>query len=104
MAETTINSRGYITNGVSIGKVYTLTATDAANTAINFNFNSEYTVNWPMVASAVLRDASGNVVNVTTKSFAITYPANGVVKIDKGTYTSEWAEGAFIDLIVQRSN
>ena len=104
MADTIINSRGYITNGVSIGKVYTITSADVTNEAILFNFNYYSTVNYALVASVVLRDSTGNVVNVTAKSLAITYPAVGQVRVAKGSLTTEWAEGAFLDIIVQRSN
>jgi hypothetical protein len=107
MADTTITSRGFITNGVSIGTTYTLTAADVTNTAIVFNFNPNNNVNYFLVASAILRTAAGSVVNVTAKSLNITYPAKGKVRVAMGTHTAiagEWAAGNFIDLVVQRAN
>lgn len=104
MADTTVNSRGFITNGVSIGSRYTLTAADVTNGAILFNFNALNTVNYDIVAHVVLREADGDVVNVTAKSLNITYPAKGQVRVAKGTLTTEWAAGAFLDIIVQRAN
>lgn len=107
MADTTIDSRGFITNGVSIGTRYTLTDTDVSNGAIVFNFNSQNTVNYDLVASVVLRTAAGAVVNITTKEHAITYPAKGKVRVAMGTYThtaAEWDAGNILDIIVQRAN
>jgi hypothetical protein len=95
MANTNVNARASMTNGVSYGYKYTLTATDVTNGGILFNFNVPYA----LVAHIIWTDTSG-----TIKAQAgqlITYPAVGQVQIVKGSTT--FVAGDIFHVIAQRA-
>lgn len=96
MAATTVSCRASLTNGVSFGKIYTVTSTDATNQAIIFNFN----VNYDLVAQFQVVDSSN--VFVSLADAVITYPAKGQVEIANGASTFALTNGYKISLIVQR--
>ena len=91
-----------LTNGVSFGSIYTVTAADEAAEEITFDFVSagDAEVTYPLAAVIQVRTDAG--VNVDLADAVITYPADGQVKIANGAATFALAEDQEITIIANR--
>ena len=96
MAATQLNCK--LTNGVSFGRSYTITAADVTNGAINFIFQNPIP-NYNLVAAFTVLTSAGTVV--ATTGAVITRLANGQVQIAQGT-SSVLAIGNVIWITAQR--
>ena len=92
-----------LTNGVSFGARYTVTAGDATAKEITFIFkgSGENAVSYPIVANIVVTKSG---VNIPLSDAVITYPANGTVKIANGVSTFAITAGDVISIIAQRAD
>ncbi len=92
-----------LTNGVSFGAMYTITADDATSNQINFVFKaSDMTtpVPYPLVAAVMITRADKN---VPLGDLVITYPANGTILIHDG-FTTQLTAGDVISIVAQRAD
>ena len=92
-----------LTNGVSFGARYTVTAGDATAKEITFIFkgSGENAVSYPIVANIVVTKSG---VNIPLSDAVITYPANGTVKIANGVSTFTITAGDVISIVAQRAD
>lgn len=84
-----------VTNGVSFGVVYTVTAEDATDGYVLFDFTG---VDYNLAAAIMVLDASGVMQD---SDLAVTRPAVGQVRIADGS-TLALTAGQVIHLICQR--
>ena len=91
-----------LTNGVSFGGIYTVTAADASAEEITFKFlgANDSAVTYPLAVIFQVRTDAG--VNVDLADAVITYPADGSVKIANGAVTFALAEDQEITIIANR--
>jgi hypothetical protein len=92
-----------LTNGVSFGAMYTITAADATANQINFVFKAldkDTPVPYPLVASVLITRAG---VNIPLGDTVITYPANGTILVHDGATTMLTA-GDVISIVAQRAD
>ena len=92
-----------LTNGVSFGARYTVTAADATNNEITFVFKGvgENAVDYPLAATFQIVTAAN--VHVPLTDAVITYPADGKVKIAEGG-TFALTAGWIITVVAQRAD
>lgn len=93
-----------LTNGVSFGAKYMVTAADATAGSITFDCKSSMgtsLVTYPVAASFLVTTDAG--VNVALTDAVITYPANGQVTIANGAATFTITEDYIISVIIQRA-
>jgi hypothetical protein len=84
------------TNGVSFGVKHLLSAQDAIDGSVSFDFRID-TLRYDLVASVVILSAT-NLIAMPV-DLAITYPEFGVI-----TLTGTLVAGSVINLVAQRAN
>jgi len=92
-----------LTNGVSFGARYTVTAGDATAEEITFIFkgSGENAVSYPIVANIIVTRSG---VNIPLSDAVITYPANGTVKLESGASNFTITAGDVISIVAQRAD
>jgi hypothetical protein len=90
-----VNAR--MTNGVSFGIRYTITAQDVIDGVVLFDFQEDI---YDLVGTIAITDASDAVV--TMAGVGVSYPDTGQIQIDDAG-TPVFVENGTIHLIVQRS-
>jgi hypothetical protein len=86
------------TNGVSFGYVHTVTAGDASDGEITFDFDVSYDL------AAVIQVVDDSGIMVDMSDAVITYPAAGQVKLENGAATFSITEDNVVSIVAQRSS